>query len=81
VGRAAQFGVRGVASFRKASPQGKRSRREGSMNKALDKVVPVAFAVSALGGVLGEDTAAGFALSAGGAAVLGACVWLLIYRA
>jgi len=50
------------------------------MNRSLDKVAPVAFAVSALGGVLGEDTAAGFALSVGGAAVLGACVWLLFYR-
>lgn len=50
------------------------------MQRALNKVAPVAFAVSALGGVLGEDTAAGFALMACGAAVLGVCVWLLIYR-
>jgi hypothetical protein len=51
------------------------------MQKALNKIAPVAFAVSALGGVLGEDTAVGFALTACGAAVLGVCVLLLIYRA
>lgn len=50
------------------------------MHKALNKVAPVAFGVSALGGVLGEDTAAGFALTACGALVLGACVWLMIFR-
>ena len=50
------------------------------MNKALNKVAPAAFAVSAFGGVLGEDTAVGFALTACGAAVLGACVWLMIFR-
>jgi len=51
------------------------------MQKALNKVAPVAFAVSALGGALGDDTAAGFILMACGAVVLGVCVWLLIYRA
>jgi hypothetical protein len=50
------------------------------MQTSLNKIAPVAFAVSALGGVLGEDTAAGFALTACGAAVLGVCVWLMIYR-
>jgi len=52
----------------------------GNMQKALNKVAPVAFAVSALGGALGEDTAAGFILMACGAVVLGVCVWLMIYR-
>ena len=50
------------------------------MQKALNKVAPVAFAVSALGGVLSEDTATGFALMVCGAAVLGVCVGLLNYR-
>ena len=50
------------------------------MDKSLGKVAPAAFAVSAFGGVLGEDTILGFALTACGAAVLGACVWLMIFR-
>ena len=54
-----------------------------SSNRSVDEpemVAPVAFAVSALGGALGEDTTAGFILMACGAVVLGVCVWLMIYR-
>lgn len=50
------------------------------MQRTLNTVATTAFVVAALGGVVGEDTAAGFALTACGAAVLGVCVWLQIYR-
>lgn len=50
------------------------------MQKALNKVAPVAFAVAALGGALGEDTAARFILMSCGAVLLGVCVWLMLYR-
>jgi hypothetical protein len=77
----AQFGERCITSSPRGVAAETAQQSEGSsMQKALNKVAPVAFAVSALGGVLGEDTAAGFALMACGAAVLGVCVWLLIYR-
>ncbi len=50
------------------------------MQRTLNTVAGAAFAVCALGGVVGEDTATGFALTACGAAVLGVCVWMQIYR-
>jgi hypothetical protein len=79
-GPSAQSGERCITFSPGALQPRQCSNRGHSMQKALNKVAPVAFAVSALGGVLGEDTAAGFALTACGAAVLGLCVWLLIYR-